>query len=372
MNCIYKGAKAGTIDKQDCFICSHVTQSRQPVCVEQPTNIKLLKKHNGKFHALKEVKNCSTCKLKESDWRVFETPENEPIPKDYFRYITTAQLCQDTLKLIPEVPHDCKGIVGVPRSGMIVGGILATNLHLPLYELTEEGPRLLSSGYRGTWLKFHPGDGPFFVVDDSTHNGQSIEKARAKMKGHNAIFATVYSRAIGCADVSAVPLDVHIFEWNLFNNKLLQNPEGGAIDKKLRGGFCFDFDGVLCEDTPFKHTDENEKAVIAWILNAKPKHLVRGVTIPTVISFRLEKHREHILKWCDKWGVKINNLILHPANTFKERDNNFNVVQHKAERFKNSQHCIMVESCKIQAKLIAKHANKPVIATDTGEVFWGE
>jgi hypothetical protein len=187
------------------------------------------------------------------------------------------------------------------------------------------------------------------------------------MQNHDAIFAAVYSREESCADVSAVKVNIHIFEWNIFQSGIIGL---GAIDPKLRGGVCFDFDGVLCEDTPFQHRDDNEQQVIDWIINARPKHLVRGVEIPTIISFRLKKHEPYIRQWLEKWQVTVRNLILHPASSFAERDANFDVVNHKAVRFAQSNHCIMVESCPIQSQIIAKHAKKPVICTDDGQVYW--
>jgi orotate phosphoribosyltransferase len=323
--CFHRGERC-----QDGWICSHPDNYANPLC-------------------------SGSC-LKQSIGCVEGDPK---MPKDYFRYITIQQLTKDAELLIPHVPDDCAGIVGIPRSGMLPATVLATKLHLPLFELTKDGPRRLGSGERGKKLANQ--GGKYFVVDDSTHNGGSIAKARQQMV--NAIFATVYSKKISCADVSAVVVDPHLFEWNLFQMSIV---EGGAFDPKLRGGMCFDFDGVLCEDTHFQHRDANEDKVIEWLLTAKPKHLVRGVTIPTIISFRLEKHRQYIQQWLDKWQVKVKNLILHPAQTFRARDANFNVVEHKAKRFAESSHCIMVESCKIQAAMIAKHAKKPVICTDDG------
>lgn len=371
--CIYRAHSIGKLNSIHVFICNALEQTHQPICTIHPVKGQVLKKHNGDEVAVNNrIKNCDTCRLRKTDYRIYQqmpTVETfQPLPKGYIKYTTTEQLTRDTLKLIPLVPADCAGIVGVPRSGMIPASILATNLHLPLLELTDNGPRAMGSGYRGTWIKFKPGKGPFFVVDDSTYCGGAMKRAREKMRKHKAIFAAVYSKTLGCADVHAGDclLDCHIFEWNIFNNKIV---EGGAIDPRLRGGICYDFDGVICEDPTFAHKDSEEDRVIEWLLNAPPKHLVRGVKIPMVISFRLEKHRSYIQQWLDKYQVQVQNLILHPATTFAERDKNFNCIEHKAERFKNSPHCIMFESDSRQAKMIAEYTGKPVIAIDKGLVF---
>src|SRR4051812_30935758 len=62
-----------------------------------------------------------------------------PVPRSTPpEWISTARLARDATLLAGLLPLDVAGIVGVPRSGLIPAAIVATYLHLPLYELTAE------------------------------------------------------------------------------------------------------------------------------------------------------------------------------------------------------------------------------------------
>jgi hypothetical protein len=188
------------------------------------------------------------------------------------------------------------------------------------------------------------------------------------MRGHGeAVFAAVYALTEGTADLFAVAAPgPHLFEWNLWNNGLIS---GAAIDPRLRGKIAFDFDGVLCHDTPFRHTDAEEEKAAEWYRTAPLKYRPTLVEIPLVVTFRLEKHRDVTEEWCRRWGVRIKRMVMHPAKTFAERDADFDVAGHKGTAFRESTCCLFIESDRNQAPIIAQAAGKPVIVPDTGEVF---
>jgi orotate phosphoribosyltransferase len=295
-------------------------------------------------------------------------PHNRPLGPAELEWISTSQLVEDGLKLVQFVDESITGIIGVPRSGMIPATAVATHCHLPLYELTPKGPRQLEAGSRSiSWGKL-PKPSRFLLIDDSSHNGGAMQRARQTLKDYDVKYAAVYTLSADNVDCYARLLDkVHIFDWNIFNNGLM---EGHAIDARLRGGFMFDFDGVLCPDTPFPHTDDQEERVKAWLRDVRPMRWIpRFAKIPFLVSFRLEKHRQIIEGWLRKWRVRVGKLILHPAQTFTERDANFDVVQHKAERFRQSACTLFVESCPIQSEIIAKHSKKPVMCPSVGRFF---
>ena len=91
---------------------------------------------------------------------------------------------------------------------------------------------MMNAGSRG--LEFEaPRKERFFLVDDSSHNGGAMRRARELLAGQEATFAAVYTLTPNTVDVHARVLDkVHIFDWNIFNNRLM---EGLAIDPRLRG-----------------------------------------------------------------------------------------------------------------------------------------
>lgn len=285
------------------------------------------------------------------------------------RFVTTEQLVTDAKKLIQYVPSDCCGVITCFRSGAIPAGVVATTCHLPLWELTPTGLRLLGSGYRGARLPKVP-EGTFILVDDTSHDGGQMTRARRTLAKHKVIYSAVYVKKPETVDCYAEILpSPHLLEWNLLGggNGLLS---GQAIDPRLRGfGMGLDFDGILCEDSPFVHKDSEEDRVVNWILNATPKYLPRYSEIPLVVSMRLEKHRPHIEAWLKKWGLHVKNLVLHPANSFSERDKHFNFAEHKgltAAKFKTT---LFIESDYRQGQGIARKAGCPVIVPSTAKVY---
>jgi hypothetical protein len=67
----------------------------------------------------------------------------------------------------------------------------------------------------------------------------------------------------------------------------------------------------------------------------------------------------------------VDKLILHPAETFAARDADFDVIEHKAKRFKQSDCSIFIESCPQQAKLIAEFSGKPALCPTAQTFFFG-
>lgn len=308
---------------------------------------------------------CAVC-----EYRHDSHPHRRQLSSEDLEWISTSQLVEDGLELIRYVEPDTTGIIGVPRSGMIPAAAIATHCHLPLYELTPTGIRQMNAGSRGNNWIVTPGRAKFLLVDDSSHNGGAMQRARHILRSHRVTYAAVYTLTPHTVDVYSRLLDkIHIFDWNIFNNGLIQ---GRAIDPRLRGeGFMLDFDGILCPDPDVWHTDDDVGAVQAWLENVRPMRWIpRLARIPYIVSFRLEKHRPIIEKWLRKWRISVGRLILHPAETFAKRDANFNVLEHKAERFKQSGCTVFVESCPIQADMIAQYSGKPVLCPSAKRFYF--
>jgi hypothetical protein len=66
----------------------------------------------------------------------------------------------------------------------------------------------------------------------------------------------------------------------------------------------------------------------------------------------------------------VDNLILHPADSFAERDANFDVIEHKAKRFRDSDCSLFFESCPKQSQQIATYAGKPVCCPPVRRFFF--
>jgi len=92
--------------------------------------------------------------------------------------------------------------------------------------------------------------------------------------------------------------------------------------------------------------------------------------IPYIESFRLEKQRPVIEAWLRKWRIRVDRMILHPAESFAARDANFDVVEHKGRRFKESRCSLLFESCPRRSQQIATYAGKPVCCPPARKFFF--
>jgi len=200
-----------------------------------------------------------------------------------------------------------------------------------------------------------------------------MAEARRILAGRQVTFAAVYTLRPDTVDVYARLLaSPHIFDWNIFNNGQVT---GTAVDPRLRGtggGFAFDFDGILCQEPTWTHTDARERDVQRWLDTVRPARWIpRLHELPAVVSYRLEKHRPIIERWLQRWGIRVRELVLHQAKTFSERDANFQIA-HKAEWFRRSACSVFVESSILQAEEIAKHSKKIVMCPPARRVLYYE
>lgn len=321
------------------------------------------------FCSLARIPVCSLCRERNPPFEITVQRPRKTIWKDEIVYVTTETLIHDTIQhVLPRVSHDVEAIVAIPRSGLLPATVIATAVHRPLFVLSGEGVLIdVGSGARGNPLSKYPRK--FLVVDDSVYSGYQMSKARDFFKG-DVEFAAVY-----CTDPSAVDIcgvehqGIHLFEWNLFNNAT--NMTGRPGVPVLEGGVALDFDGVICKD-PTQELADDEEGWLRWMDEVQPNLLPRGCSVPLIVSFRIEAWRDKTERWMNRWGVKCDRLVLHPAKTHKERDESFNVAEHKGEVFGRSKCQLMVESNPIQASIIARHTKKVVICNTTGEVFHGK
>lgn len=288
------------------------------------------------------------------------------------RWISLAQLARDTLTLAGQLPPNLAGVAGIPRSGMLVAPILSTLLHLPLYEVTASGElRQLAHGSRADGSTF-AGDraGPMLVVDDTVYSGWAMQRVRNMVRGP-AVFAAVYVRPSARGVVDFVGRELpspHVLEWHVFNSPLM---EGHAQDYRLRGGFAVDIDGLLCRDPHVPDADDGpgEECYRAWLQNAQPLFPVRTAKIPLAVSGRIERYRADTLAWFARWGIRVNELVLHPAATMAARNAAADVAALKGRAFAASPCSIFLESDRRQCAEIFSIAGKPVVCPTTAEVW---
>lgn len=287
-------------------------------------------------------------------------------PAAPWRWVSTADLIAATVHgLAPKLPDDLAGVCGVARSGMIPASALAAHLHLPLWSIShrEGNPVPLSAGVRGTLDR----GGRLLIVDDTVYSGHALRGLRRRLGSAGNVFAAVFARpeAADAVDIHGELLpSPHLLEWNLFNSGILT---GHAANPALRGGIASDFDGVLCVDPPAGVNEAVDPAgYAAWLADARPLLLPRRTPVPLVITFRRECHRAATLAWCERWGLKIGRLVMHPSETPLRA---FDATAHKGLLFRDSPCALFIESSPAQARAIALASGKPVVCPVAGQVF---
>jgi hypothetical protein len=180
-----------------------------------------------------------------------------------------------------------------------------------------------------------------FIVDDSCHGGYALKAAKRLYKGPDPIWAVVYNRERNTLpDVYAVDMDIHIFQWNVWNNG---QTIGRTTIKGLNGGFAVDLDLLMGKD-------------------GAPIYLPRLNGLPLVVGNRPETDKQEVMDWFAKWGVVVKRLVLC------END----VIECKAKHFRESPTSVFWEADLEQCQPIANLANKPVIEPESGKVFYAE
>lgn len=291
------------------------------------------------------VNNCRDIQFRKRIMRrVSDDLFSEIKPNDFIAagtFITTADMVNRATRLCEKVPP-VKGVIGLPRSGMIPASVVSVNLSVPLYSLSGGNIKKLNSrseqgGSRMSEFKPADNDLPFLVVDDTSYSGTELKRTRKLLKekypDKNFIFTTIYTIPdVECRtdDEENPLLDIpnayapypHILEWNFFNAHTTSHG-------------IFDLDGVFCEDCP-TDLDKNEKDYIKWMENVKPikSRIPQLFPCMAICTARLEKYREETERWLEKHGIRYRKLIMFEG-TREQRDQNHvkNVSEYKSKHF---------------------------------------
>lgn len=277
-----------------------------------------------------------------------------------FNYITYDQLRADVCDLaVTARKYGVRGIIGIPRSGLLVATMLGLHMHLPVASaMSIDHPRAWYAGGRLSGGGRPPG--PWLLVDDSYYVGnamaQNLAAVRAAVGDMNILTAAVYTASEDAAvDMyQRVVPGPRYFEWNLF----------GHIDM---GAFMLDIDGVLCKDPPV--VDDDSPTYGAALSDAEPLYLpVRPVL--GLVTHRLERWRSATQSWLAKHDVYYGRLIMAEFPTAEARRRNIGKYgEWKGDVYKASEALMFIESSLDQAAVIFQRARKPVLCPAAGRVF---
>lgn len=267
-------------------------------------------------------------------------------------YITSQQLVADALSLAQSIPWSVvkrlRGVVGIPRSGLIPAAVIAQAWNLPMLSLSGEvmhGHRVVRSG--GSEL---------LLVDDSIYRGRAMFLAEQSVSGWH-VGKTYRAAVYTCS--GAIQLDFFFravngrryFEWNLLGHPDLAR-------------FGFDMDGVICEDPTV--VDDDSVRYGEHIAGLRPLNLP-VVKVGAIITMRLEKWRSVTEEWLRQHDVPYRELVLCPAASVAER-RELDYGQWKGEQALARGLEVFVESCRRQAAQIHRTSGLPCICFPEGTV----
>jgi orotate phosphoribosyltransferase len=277
------------------------------------------------------------------------------------KYRSVADLDEDVVAWLPQLPADLELIVGIPRSGLLVASLLALHLNLPMTDVVGliEG-RVLQPGprYSGDVAELLDEPRKILVVDDSVLLARQLETVKMQIRtarlAHTVRYAALYP-----APGSEHHVDFYFetvatprcFEWNLMHHPWVLSKT------------CMDIDGVLCRDPS---PDENDDgAQYRQFLTSTERRYLPTVPVRWLVTARLEKYRALTEEWLRANNVDYGELIMmdYPDMAARRAANAY--APFKAEAYVRTGALLFVESSSTLAAEVARLSGKSVFCLET-------
>lgn len=282
------------------------------------------------------------------------------------KYVTLNDLNRTIRNNFWKVPHDIDFIITIPRSGAIVGNIIATYLNVPVVDINSFCEGVAPYG-GGRWEQLRRVVGKkVLVVDDTVFNGTSMRKTKDRMKNFSEyqftyLVAYLEGSAISEVDIYLEDLrqfttgvGIVLYEWNIFHHYPF-----------IMSRCMYDIDGVFCLDPPDERTGEE---YVEYIKSPVPL-FCPTVQVGKVVTYRLEKYRDVTEKWLASQGIRYNQLVMSAAGSWEERSK-IGPGVFKAQVYKSDPNSILfVESEDRQAQEIYRISGKPVLSIETNKLY---
>ena len=284
------------------------------------------------------------------------------------RYITLSELSTTIRNNVHKIPHDIDFVIGIPRSGMIVGSIVSEFLNVPLIDINSFCAGIEPSGGKRLGLTKKSKYNRILVVDDTCYSGNAIREAKQKLKDYNYqfIYLAAYLEGYGGNELDVWLEDVRkdidtvcklvVYEWNIFNH----HPH--IMSKCL-----YDIDGVVCVDPP---DDTFTEKYEEYIKNATPLYIPK-VKVRGFVTYRIEKYKEITKKWLADHGITYEYMIMFKAQSREERNSSgVSPEQMKAIVYgKDTGAFLFIESDDWQARRIHDMTHKPVLCVKSNRLY---
>jgi adenine/guanine phosphoribosyltransferase-like PRPP-binding protein len=254
------------------------------------------------------------------------------------------------------LPRDIDVVVGIPRSGLLIAALLATRLGKPLStpDLFMEDKYWLSN-------RIQPNEARrVLLVEDSVRTGDTLRRHRAMLETKADI--TITTAALIASKAQSQGLDYffriidnpRLFEWNMIHAKNVKV-------------LATDLDGVLCEDCPAGH-DDDEEAYLAWLERARP-YFIPTFEIDAVITNRLERYRPQTERWLRDNGVRYRELLMWDLESKADREGRY--AANKVTHLMRLKPDLYWESNAGQARAIWEAARIPTLSVEDKALYAG-
>lgn len=274
------------------------------------------------------------------------------------KFVTFDQLNRLIGANLHRLDADIDLIVGVPRSGLMAGMLVALQKNLPITDLDGlREDRIKATGTtrpRADWISSVAEARHILVVDDSISTGEALARARAEVQALSLPARVTYLAVIALPTNFRAP-DLYfkivnhprLFEWNYMHHWALKHA-------------CVDIDGVLCPDPGLRDNDDGPR--YQRFLEQAPPRLLPTKPVGMIVTSRLEKYRAATEDWLARHGVEYDQLVMLQGMTAEERRRSGGHARFKAEVFRQSPHSVFIESDYEQAVEICRLAGRPVFS----------
>jgi hypoxanthine phosphoribosyltransferase len=221
-----------------------------------------------------------------------------------YNYIPMMMISSDIFEWCKKISSDFDIVVAIPRSGMIIGSVIASYFGKPLStpDMIIEGKQWMSSistTKHNINLNFY---NTILVVDDSICSGQQMEHnvnlIQSYLPNKKIIKAVLYK-----SKESSYPID---FFYKEVSSQNLNQYDFSLMHQKLAANIACDLDGILCKDYAGQNYDD-------FLRNAIP-HRIPTFEIDSIVTARPEEYREITEEWLKKHNVRYKKLYMLPEH----------------------------------------------------------
>lgn len=276
------------------------------------------------------------------------------------KFVNTCEMVRDAHLWRKQLPSDFDIVIGVPKSGLIIAAVIATEMDIPVGTLENLFSGKVYEGSNGkgshNGLRSLNSYKKILVVDDTICSGTQLKKIKKQVESNKKPGVVVKYGAlyIDCGQNKVDMVDYYYrilysrnfdrrFEWNLVKSDIWTYS-------------CSDLDGVLCYNPDPRIADSSDE-YYNFLLSAKP-FLIPKRTILTIVTGRNERFRRETEKWLKDHNVKYKHLIMSPYSDHSQDK----ILKSQIYAFSPAR--LFIESSSEQARFISRETDKPVFCIE--------